>query len=154
MRLSALSLIKPLSSESMYTIHLLIHSGQILFEEAIGYCILFTAPSQQKAGFCMGPVSCLSTHEGILEYSGISDSRRHPCVGSWVEPFITVSPVPCQFELMQLRNALDAGSAEGELSPSTLLHAQNKSCTKITWYHNSYGKILYLNGSHESQILA
>jgi len=71
----------------------------------------------------MRPASCLSTHEDILENSGIPDSSRHPCVGNRVEPFITVSPLPCQYELKQLRNALDVVSGGGKLNPFALLHA-------------------------------
>lgn len=90
--------------------------------EAIGHHTWFPAPSQEKNGFAAGPASCLSTHKGILENSGISDSTRHPCVGNWVELFITVSPLPCQCELKQLRNALDVVRGGGKLNPSALLH--------------------------------
>lgn len=43
---------------------------------------LISSSQSGKNGFAAGPASCLSTHKGILDNSGISDSTRHPCVGS------------------------------------------------------------------------
>lgn len=50
---------------------------------------LISSSQLGKNGFAAGPASCLSTHKGILDNSGIPDSTRHPCVGKWVELLIS-----------------------------------------------------------------
>lgn len=43
---------------------------------------LISSIQSGKNGFAAGPASCLSSHKGILDNSGFSDSTRHPCVGN------------------------------------------------------------------------
>lgn len=54
-----------------------------------GMLHLISSSQSGKNGFAAGPASCLSTHKGILDNSGIWDSSRHPCVGNWVELLIS-----------------------------------------------------------------